>query len=266
MKKILNFFIRAWSGEISLSLAFWGIGLLGLFPLLGASLGLIAFIALRTMSLPVVILSLTVGLAFTYQSVSIWRSARHSQNIFGKYAARTVVFASWAAVFLVPPALLLVFAFAFLTPEHYVNADYLREGAPNYFTSTTGLALPHDARIAQVAWYRIGEEFGHQLVLDASGLDLENWRDQSRPFGKEFSWAEPEASIEFDATGLVCEVDQDEDFVVSEDDSKFVKAACELVESPKPVWMAQNRVRMDWMQTLIVDEESQIIWLQETEW
>ena len=229
-------------------------------------MGVIGYIALKAKSLPVVILALTVGLVFTYQTVSIWQSTRHSQTNFGKYAARTAVFASWAAVFLFPPVLLLALAIAFFTPEHYVNTDDLREGAPSYFLKTTGLALPQDVRIAEVAWYRIGEEFGYQLVLDASGLDLENWRDQARPFGKELSWAEPEESIEFDATGLVCDFEQDEDFAVSEDDRKFVKAACELVESPKPVWMVQNRVRIDWMQTLIVDEKSRIIWLQETEW
>ena len=40
----------------------------------------------------------------------------------------------------------------------------------------------------------------------------------------------------------------------------------EIVPNPREVWMAQQRVRTDWMRTIIVDEDAKMIWLQGTEW
>jgi hypothetical protein len=279
---------RIWCGEITVGWAFWGVGLGGLFPVFAIILGfwgtfvLTALLSsttsvpsyiraalsagLSTQSLYMFWFPFLLGAILIFQTVSIWRSSsRHSSKLW-RGTTKGIVMLSWLFVFTIPPVTIVSFLLWAFTPERYVDTSDFKEQAPAFFEELTNLPYPEGVTIAQVSWYRIVEEFGHHLVLDASNINLDEWLRTSKPFGKPMERITPERSIELNADGLTCNEPDTKVDPSNGPNHPLVIVSCELMTNPREIWMAQHRHRSDWMRTIIVDEKYEMIWLQETEW
>ena len=281
---ILN---RTWKGEISLAQAYWGIGLLGLFPLVALIAGFSGsfVLSMALSNIQVFPTSIRLALAagwstgnvvfsvaflslgvFVFQTVVIWRSAKQSPSKLWRKSAQGAVVSSWLAMLIAPPALVVAFLVWAFTPESYVDTDGLKDGAPEFFHELTGMEYPEGVTVAQVSWFRIVEEFSHHLVLDATHIDLNKWIETARPFGKPLQRGIPKKSLELNAYALTCGSHDTRVDPADKPNHRLVNIACKLMSSPREVWIVQNRHRSDWMRTLIVDEKARMIWLHETEW
>jgi len=270
---------RIWRGEIGLAWAFWGVGLLGLYPLIALLLGSVSLGWLATVakSLPITIRfallpffgsggfkALATGaalLVLIVPTVVIWRSAKRSSSRASRVIAKTyVIFAALAAL-TGPPVMLFVLAMLLFTaaiePEHQADTPELLSKAPARFVELTGVELPKGARVVHAVYYRHGTmdyEFGSHIVVDASNLNIREWARTSRPFGIRLKPTLPEnQSLEFNAEGLDCGLSK-------------LKAICRYVETPTRTWHYKKRLRMDRVVSITVLEKANIIWLYETSW
>ena len=162
--------------------------------------------------------------------------------------------------------LLLLFLGWAIMPERQADTAELQKQAPAVFQELTNVPYPENATIARVAWYTAGDEHGLHLILDASRMDLDTWIKAVRPFGKPLERVVPKRSIELNSLGLSCAEDNIQVDLSDKPFLHLVNTACEIMPNPREVWMAQQRVRTDWMRTIIVDEDAKMIWLQGTEW
>ena len=268
---------RIWRGEIGLAWAFWGVGLLGLYPLIALLLGSVSLGWLATVakSLPITIRfallpffgsggfkALATGaalLVLIVPTVVIWRSAKRSSSRASRVIAKTyVIFAALAALTGVMLFVLAMLLFtAFIEPEHQADTSELLSKAPARFVELTGVELPKGARVVHAVYYRHGTmdyEFGSHIVVDASNLNIREWARTSRPFGIRLKPTLPEnQSLEFNAEGLDCGLSK-------------LKAICRYVETPTRTWHYKKRLRMDRVVSITVLEKANIIWLYETSW
>ncbi len=270
---------RIWRGQIGLGWAFWGIGMLGLYPLIAlvigtVSLGSIAagakFIPLPIRfavlsffgSTPVKSLAIVVALlALIVPTIVILRSAERSSSRIKRFLAKSYAIASVILAVSAPPLALIVFvAISFserLTPEHAEDTPELLAEAPAKFLELTGVDFPSRGRVAHAVYYRyavMDYEFGSHIVVDASDLDVREWVRASRPFGVQLEMVLPEDhGNEFNATGLDCTFPK-------------LETICSYVAAPTPTWHYKKRLDLDHVVSITVFEEAKVIWLYETSW
>ena len=280
---------RIWRGEISLGWAFWGIGLGGSFILFAALSGFVGIAAvgaivkdIKGLGLPIrifggqatlgysylsVIVFLALVSSFTVPAIVIWRSATRSPSKLWRRLAKTYIVFGSSTALLAPPIgfgfLLLSYMGDALTPEFYENTTELKADAPEFFKDHTGLDIPTGATIAHVAFERpavMDYEATHQLILDAKGMNLQEWIKKERPFGKSFVRTIPEPSLEWRNDGLRC-------WEKNRLDHEIIGPICSLFNPPrKEIWHLEKRLREDRVVTITVLEQEQLIWLSEANW
>ena len=270
---------RIWRGQIGLAWAFWGVGVLGLYPLIAliigtVSLGSIAasakFVPLPIRlvvlsffgSTPVQSLAIVLALsALIVPTVVIWRSAKRSSSKPKRFLAKSYVIAAAILAVAAPPIAVLGFAAIIinerLTPEHEEDTPELLAEAPAKFLELTGVEFPSRGRVAHAVYYRypvLDYEFGSHIVVDASDLDVREWVRASRPFGVQLETVLPEDhGLEFNATGLDCTLPK-------------LDTICNFVTTPTPTWHYKKRLDLDHVVSITVFEEAKVIWLYETSW
>ena len=252
---------RLWTGEVSLGWAFWGIGFGGVSFPLAVFLFWWMYINQGSSFFFANLLFIVVGVIPT---VIVWRSASQGVSTFWKKAAKWAIFFSVVSGFFIlvlAPIGFIVNKFAkTLTPEFYENTTRLIATAPQYFWEHTGLDIPEGAKVAHVVYYRrpgVDYEFGHHVILDASNVNLREWIETARPFGKKLEITKPDRGLEWNAEGLKCND-------ANRPEAEITMPICGLSEAP--IWHIKHRLRLDHVVTLTVLEDHNLIWLYETSW
>ena len=237
---------RIWRGQIGLAWAFWGVGMLGLYPLIA--------VLLFFGSTPVKSLAIVVAIVPT---IVIWRSANRSSSRVKRFIAKSYVIAAPFVIQFVVLAALLILMQGSLVPEHEEDTPELLAEAPAKFLELTGIEFPKRGRLAHAVYYRNGTldyEFGSHIVVDVSDLDIREWVRVSRPFGIQLETTLPEdQELEFNATGLNCTLPK-------------LETICSYVAAPTPTWHYQKRLALDRVVSITVFEAAKVIWLYETSW
>ena len=259
---------RIWRGEMGLGWAFWGIGFGGLtFPL--------AALFFWVMLLPFSALSFGVAnLIFicfgVIPTIIVWKSAsRTVSKVWGDLAKIYIVISITFGLIVAPVGLIGMEITQRLTPEFYENTPDLQLQASELFrnhitrkTKTIGIDMPEGSKLAHVAYYREGVmdyEFGFHVILNTKDMDLGKWISSAKPFGSNLELMTPKRDLEWNAEGLKCaELDRPE--------GEYTQPVCNLVNSPRKVWQAEKRLRLDRLVTLTVLEDHNLIWLYETSW
>jgi hypothetical protein len=272
--------IRAWRGEIGLGWAFWGVGLMGTYPVFAVIFGIIGGLTIggitglievgllgesRLTSFLHIRLVSTVTLVATFYmipSTVIWRSAEKSPS---KKLANLAQYYTGFGVFL--PLIVFggILAVDFrdrITPEFYENTPAFKNQAAENFKRLTTLDMPVGSQLAHTAYFRAGTldyEFNFHIILDATNMDLKQWIETARPFDLKLIQTTPVADLEWSSNGLICDD-------LERPEAKYTKPICELVSNPRAVWHAAKRIKMDRVVTLTILEDPKLIWLSEASW
>ena len=277
---------QIWRGEISLAWAYWGVGLLGLYPVFAFFSGLLNFgwtaagfkafplpfrmFSLQTFGTPS-LATLLVGLVvfnifLVVPSKVIWRSANRSSTKFWRRSAKGHVVVSCIFVILGPPIAFFVIAGLYiqsaLTPEFRENTPTLIAEAPALFIHHTNISIPKGAVIAHTVYYRLpvmDYEFGNHIILDASKINLKGWMDTALPFGEPIKRSKPDPGLEWNSEGLKCDEPE-------RPESRITLPICNAVKSGATAWHIKKRIDLDHVVTLTIFPKEKLIWFYETSW
>ena len=268
---------RIWTGNINLAWAFWGIGLLGTYPLFALVIGVILFGALGSNShilpLPFRVMSLHLfggsplpqlfGIGFFalfIPSIVIWRTANNTISKLWRRAAKSYVVLALTLTFIGPPTILFMIFISYmetaLTPEHLIDTPQLTSEAPKFFRKHTGISIPADTNIAHVVYQKypvMDYEFDHHVIINAEMIDLEEWVNTARPFGNKLVRQIPKTGFEWSTEGLDCNI-------------RVTESICNLVKNPREVLHLRHQIDLNNIVTLTIIEEDKLIWLHETQW
>jgi hypothetical protein len=270
---------RIWTGNINLAWAFWGIGLLGTYPLFALMIGIILLgvlisnthilpLPFRMMSLQMFggsSMPLLIGAGFGFlalftPSIVIWRAANNTISKLWRRAAKSYVVLAIILTFIGPPFVLFMIFISYmevaLTPEHLIDTPQLTSEAPKLFKKHTGLSMPPNTNVAHVVYQRypvLDYEFDHHVIINAEMIDLEEWADTARPFGNKLVRQLPKTGLEWSTEGLDCSI-------------RVTQSICNLVKEPREVLHLRHQIDIDNVVTLTIMEDDKLIWLHETQW
>ena len=151
----------------------------------------------------------------------------------------------------------------FFTPEFIQGDQKFGQTVEARFFDKYGIDTGDTRVISHSSYWRIGEEFGYDLVINIKG-DVSS---AYAPKGSDFNLLQKNtASTPFRFSNLqfICKNTMGSDLKISDD--RISDLLCSEKGYPENTLIAEKRVREDWTVTSVFFPSQAILWITETEW
>ena len=151
----------------------------------------------------------------------------------------------------------------FLTPEFIQGDQKFGQTVGARFTDNYGIDLGDTKVISHSSYWRVGEEFGYDLIIRTKS-DVSS---AYAPNGSEFSLLQKNTDntpFRFSNLQFICKNTMGSDLKISDD--KIFDLLCAEKEFPDDTLIAEKRVREDWTVTSVFFPSQKILWITEIEW
>lgn len=151
----------------------------------------------------------------------------------------------------------------FFTPEFIQGDQKFGQTVEARFSDKYGIDTGDTGVISHSSYWRIGEEFGYDLVINIKG-DVSS---AYAPKGSDFKLLQKNTAntpFRFSNLQFICKNTMGSDLKISDD--RISDLLCSEEGYPEDTLIAEKRVRDDWTVTSVFFPSKAILWITETEW
>jgi hypothetical protein len=151
----------------------------------------------------------------------------------------------------------------FLAPELIQGDQKFGQTVEARFSDKYGIDIGDTKVISHSSYWRIGEEFGYDLIISIKG-DVSS---AYAPKGSDFSPLQKSTDntpFRFSNLQFICKNTMGSDLKISDD--RISDLLCSEKGYPDDTLIAEKRVREDWTVTSVFFPSQGILWITETEW
>jgi len=149
----------------------------------------------------------------------------------------------------------------FVTPEYIKNDEKLEQSLIEKYITNYGISVVGADEVLHSSYYRIGEEFGTDLIFKQNILD----KKRIRPLGNEFTkLTEKTSALPFRFSNRQFLCNDGSEILIQ--DVTIRNLICSKDSFPSDVLISEKKVREDWSITAIVFPSKNIVWITEIEW
>lgn len=186
-------------------------------------------------------------------------------GFFQRFFGATAIFLFQCVLFILTfmPFFLLDGFSEFITPEFIQGDEKFAQTVETRFADKYGIALGDSKVISHSSFWRVGEEFGYDLIISLKGGVASGYT----PKGSEFSLLRnniDNTHFRFSNLQFICDNTMGSDLTISDD--KVFDLLCSKKEFPIDTLIAEKSVRADWSVTSVFFPSHEILWISETEW
>jgi hypothetical protein len=186
-------------------------------------------------------------------------------GFFNRFLGATAIllFQGVSFILTIIPFVLLDGFFEFMTPEFIQGDQKFAQTIETRFADKYGIVLGDAKVISHSSYWRVGEEFGYDLIISLKGGVARGYT----PKGSEFSLLRnniDNTPFRFTNLEFICKNTMGSDLKISDD--KVFDLLCSDKEFPIDTLIAEKIVRADWTVTSVFFPSQKILWITETEW
>jgi len=152
----------------------------------------------------------------------------------------------------------------FVTPEFVKDETQLTTDVIERFHKKYEIRMINQTEVLHSSYYRIGEEFGFDLIIRSTNQDIE----QYKPMGSKFvllSDNVDDTPFRFGNKQFLCNSSEKQrETQISNADAKRI--ICDSTTFPRDTMIAEKWVRSDWTITSVYFPAAGIVWITEIEW
>ena len=156
----------------------------------------------------------------------------------------------------------------FFTPEFIQGDEKFGHSVARRFYERYGIDLVETQDILHSSYYRVGEEFGYDIIFRVKSTQVSKYS----PEGVNFNLLQTNAEntpFRFYNRQFIC---GDNDFLAPDDEGikirneEIRRFICDTKEFPSNTLIAEKWVRLDWTITSVFFPNQKVLWATEIEW
>ena len=151
----------------------------------------------------------------------------------------------------------------FFTPEFVQGDQQFGQTVEARFFDKYGIDIGDEKVINHSSYWRIGEEFGYDLIISIQGDVSSDHAPKESNFGL-LEKNTDNTPFRFSNLQFLCKNTMGSDLKISDD--KIFDLLCTEKKFPYDTLIAEKKVREDWTITSVFFPSKGILWITETEW